>query len=775
MKSKLFLGLFSFIIIFKSFSQSPPQGINYQAVVYSDNGNNQPGLNVPGQVLRNKNIRVRFTLIQSAANGSEVYKESHATTTDAFGMFSLVIGQGVHDGANAFSAINWAAGKHFLKVEIDKTGGTNYVTMSNQQLLSVPYSLYSEKSSYSSTSGNGIKTIQDNGDGTLTFNYLDGSTYTTGPLTGLGSVGPQGPQGVQGPAGQNGTNGQSAYDIWLAQGNTGTQQDFLNTITGPQGIQGSAGQNGTNGQSAYDIWLAQGNNGTEKDFLSAITGAQGLQGPKGDKGDAGAQGLQGLKGDQGIQGVAGLKGDKGDTGLQGLQGPKGDKGDAGAQGLQGPKGDKGDTGAQGLQGLKGDQGIQGVVGPKGDQGIQGLAGLKGDQGIQGVAGPKGDTGAQGLQGPKGDKGDTGAQGLQGPKGDKGDTGAQGLQGLKGDQGIQGVAGPKGDTGSQGPAGTNGTNGLNALIKTTTEPAGANCTNGGTKIETGLDANGNGVLDAGEVNASQTKYLCNGLSGTNTGNNGTYSGSSIISNDTISHLMKYIGNGQEGAFDCSSFSGVLSGEHFYTNFKVQSNCTLQIGKAQTTIIHVRDTCFINGIINGNGALVNPYSETRDWIGAAGGCSSICTCGGQTCGYGDFSWTYSPEPLNQLLGYGHTKTVSKWSGDDMTLNNIRVASFLGLKINGYSSLVSQCGPFSSTNTAQGGAGLIIICKNLVFNGQILLNGSSGGGNGAGGAGGGSLIISTDNNISNIGVVANQGGASPGCQSGSGGNGFYYFINF
>jgi hypothetical protein len=64
-------------------------------------------------------------------------------------------------------------------------------------------------------------------------------------------------------------------------------------------------------------------------------------------------------------------------------------------------------------------------------------------------------------------------------------------------------------GAMGAAGTNGTNGLNALIKTTTEAAGANCANGGTKIETGLDANGNGVLDAGEVNASQTKYVCNG--------------------------------------------------------------------------------------------------------------------------------------------------------------------------------------------------------------------------------------------------------------------------
>ncbi len=79
--------------------------------------------------------------------------------------------------------------------------------------------------------------------------------------------------------------------------------------------------------------------------------------------------------------------------------------------------------------------------------------------------------------------------------------------LSGLQGPIGPAGPQGVPGAPGVAGANGANGLNALIKTTTEPAGANCTNGGTKIETGLDVNANGTLDAGEVNASQTKYVC----------------------------------------------------------------------------------------------------------------------------------------------------------------------------------------------------------------------------------------------------------------------------
>lgn len=62
-------------------------------------------------------------------------------------------------------------------------------------------------------------------------------------------------------------------------------------------------------------------------------------------------------------------------------------------------------------------------------------------------------------------------------------------------------------GSQGPAGTNGEPGANALAETSAEPPGANCPDGGQKIEVGIDTNGNGALDAGEV--TTTSYVCNG--------------------------------------------------------------------------------------------------------------------------------------------------------------------------------------------------------------------------------------------------------------------------
>jgi hypothetical protein len=55
---------------------------------------------------------------------------------------------------------------------------------------------------------------------------------------------------------------------------------------------------------------------------------------------------------------------------------------------------------------------------------------------------------------------------------------------------------------------NGTNGgFNALTRVTTEPAGANCSFGGQKLEAGVDTSGNGMLEAGEI--TSTSYVCDG--------------------------------------------------------------------------------------------------------------------------------------------------------------------------------------------------------------------------------------------------------------------------
>ncbi|MGE3767497.1 MAG: OmcA/MtrC family decaheme c-type cytochrome [Kofleriaceae bacterium] len=54
----------------------------------------------------------------------------------------------------------------------------------------------------------------------------------------------------------------------------------------------------------------------------------------------------------------------------------------------------------------------------------------------------------------------------------------------------------------------GDGGNNSLVTTSEEPAGTNCPFGGPKIETGLDVNDDGTLDPSEVNAAATSYVCN---------------------------------------------------------------------------------------------------------------------------------------------------------------------------------------------------------------------------------------------------------------------------
>jgi len=65
----------------------------------------------------------------------------------------------------------------------------------------------------------------------------------------------------------------------------------------------------------------------------------------------------------------------------------------------------------------------------------------------------------------------------------------------------GPKGDKGDPGATGPAGQN------ALVAVAAEAPGANCSGGGLAVKSGLDANGNGALDAAEV--TNTSYVCNG--------------------------------------------------------------------------------------------------------------------------------------------------------------------------------------------------------------------------------------------------------------------------
>lgn len=120
-------------------AQSVAQGINYQAIAEDATGN----------PVTNQSIGIKISIYSGSSTGILVWEETHSATTNQFGLFSLVIGQGFNTGNGAaanFSSINWGSANHYLKVSMDITGGASYIDMDNSQLLSVPYALYSLKS-----------------------------------------------------------------------------------------------------------------------------------------------------------------------------------------------------------------------------------------------------------------------------------------------------------------------------------------------------------------------------------------------------------------------------------------------------------------------------------------------------------------------------------------------------------------------------------------------------------------------------------------------------
>jgi hypothetical protein len=149
-------GVFSFIGVFLLlqvpnfiFGQStPPQGISYQAVIRS----------ATGATVSLQAVRLRLSIRDTTATGTVVYQETHSATTNQQGLVNLIIGQGTVV-SGTFSSINWGAANKFLQVEVDPAGGTSYINIGTQQMMSVPYALYAKTAGSTSGSGSNANTL----------------------------------------------------------------------------------------------------------------------------------------------------------------------------------------------------------------------------------------------------------------------------------------------------------------------------------------------------------------------------------------------------------------------------------------------------------------------------------------------------------------------------------------------------------------------------------------------------------------------------------------
>jgi len=166
---KIYLSIVGLLLSTVLMAQAP-QKMSYQAVIRNNSN----------ALISSSPVGVRVSILQGSASGTPVYVETHTQNTNANGLVSLEIGTG-SIVTGTFSAIVWSSGPYFIKTETDPAGGTNYTISGTNELMSVPYALFS-------------------------------ASGTPGPQ---GPVGPQGPIGLTGPQGPAGSfpNGNSVGEM----------------------------------------------------------------------------------------------------------------------------------------------------------------------------------------------------------------------------------------------------------------------------------------------------------------------------------------------------------------------------------------------------------------------------------------------------------------------------------------------------------------------------------------------------------------------------------
>lgn len=158
-----------------------PQGISHQAVIRDANN----------ALVTESPIGIQVSILQGAPAGVVVYSETHTPQSNANGLITFIIGQGLTING-VFAEIDWAETPYFIKIEADPQGGSNYTIEGVSQILSVPYALHS--SALTLTSANGFQynlSIDDYGNfssqlipgqpcpGLPTVSDIDGNVYNT--------------------------------------------------------------------------------------------------------------------------------------------------------------------------------------------------------------------------------------------------------------------------------------------------------------------------------------------------------------------------------------------------------------------------------------------------------------------------------------------------------------------------------------------------------------------------------------------------------------------
>ena len=153
---KTILSLFIIFLHFTNLNAQINKGINFQGVARNSNG----------IILANKIIGLRLSIKNDSLNGVIEYQEIKSITTNAIGLFSVVVGskqdRNIISIGN-FENINWSNTEKYLQVEVDVTGELYFSSIGIQKINYVPYAFYADK--VDAVNINGIIGVKKGGTG----------------------------------------------------------------------------------------------------------------------------------------------------------------------------------------------------------------------------------------------------------------------------------------------------------------------------------------------------------------------------------------------------------------------------------------------------------------------------------------------------------------------------------------------------------------------------------------------------------------------------------
>ena len=153
---KTILSLFIIFLHYTNLNAQTNKGINFQGVARNSNG----------IILANKIIGLRLSIKNDSLNGVIEYQEIKSITTNAIGLFSVVVGskqdRNIISIGN-FENINWSNTEKYLQVEVDVTGELYFSSIGIQKINYVPYAFYADK--VDAVNINGIIGVKKGGTG----------------------------------------------------------------------------------------------------------------------------------------------------------------------------------------------------------------------------------------------------------------------------------------------------------------------------------------------------------------------------------------------------------------------------------------------------------------------------------------------------------------------------------------------------------------------------------------------------------------------------------